>query len=122
MRNAEAHIQAAIFNYVRTVAPQCFIYSIPNGGLRTKAEAALMKYTGLVAGVPDLCIVVPPEGRALFLEVKTRDGRLSQAQSSTIWTLQKTGSRVAVVRSIDDVRKCLDAWHVATRDAEREVA
>lgn len=29
--NAEAKIQAAIVSWVRTVAPQCMVFSVPNG-------------------------------------------------------------------------------------------
>jgi VRR-NUC domain len=77
--NAEARKQAAIVGCVRTVAPQVRVFAIPNGGYRTKAEAARLKWTGVVAGVPDLCVLAPV-GRVFFLEVKTAVGRLSDAQ------------------------------------------
>src|SRR5271169_2634083 len=59
-RNAEARIQAAIVEWVRTVAPQVIVFHVPNGGLRTKAEAARMKWVGVLPGVFDLALILPP--------------------------------------------------------------
>jgi hypothetical protein len=75
-RNAEARIQATIVEWVRTVAPDVLIFSVPNGGLRTKAEASLFKWTGQLAGIPDLAIVAD-SGRVRFIEVKAPKGYLS---------------------------------------------
>jgi hypothetical protein len=66
--NAEARIQHSIVEYVRLVAPHVLIFAIPNGGLRTKTEAARLKWTGTLAGVPDLAIVAPG-GRAFLIEL-----------------------------------------------------
>jgi hypothetical protein len=115
-RNGEAQIQAAIVKWVRTVAPDVLIFSIPNGGLRTKAEAARLKWTGTLAGVPDLAIVAPG-GRAHFLEVKTTSGRLSEAQRDVIGALAKVGAPVMPVCSIDDVRRAFSGWAIETREA-----
>src|SRR5271170_502459 len=76
---AEARIQASIVEWTRLVAPQVTIFAIPNGGLRSKPEAALLKSTGVVAGVPDLAIVADP-GRIFFIETKAPAGTLSEAQ------------------------------------------
>jgi hypothetical protein len=51
-RNGEARIQASIVEWVRTVAPGVLIYAVPNGGYRSKVEAARLKWTGVVAGIP----------------------------------------------------------------------
>ncbi len=118
-RNAEARIQAAIVAYVRTVAPPpaALIFAIPNGGLRTKAEAGLLRWTGALAGVPDLCLVLPG-GRCALWEVKTPEGRVSTAQFDVLATLDEMGVDYAIVRSIDDVREQLAYLGIHTRETE----
>ncbi len=120
MRNAEARIQAAIVAYVRTVAPPpaALIFAIPNGGLRTKAEAGLLRWTGALAGVPDLCLVLPHRSRCCFLEVKTPAGRLSVAQVDMLNTFDAMGVNYAIVRSIEDVREVLGYLGIPTREVE----
>ena len=115
-RNDEARIQAAIVDWARLVAPDAIIYAVPNGGLRTKAEAARMKWTGTLAGVPDLAIIAPG-GMARFLEVKAGAGRLSPEQAALIARLRDVGACVAVVRSIDEARAAFRAWGIATKEA-----
>jgi hypothetical protein len=78
-RNAEAIVQAAIVEYIRTVAPGPLVFHIANGGYRTKAEAARFKSIGVQAGLPDLCLI-GPGGRVYFIECKSPSGRLSAAQ------------------------------------------
>ncbi len=39
--------------WIRLVAPDLIAFHVPNGGFRTKAEAARMKWVGVLAGVPD---------------------------------------------------------------------
>jgi VRR-NUC domain len=89
-RNDEANIQAGIVAWARLVAPDVLIFAVPNGGFRTPREAALMKWTGVLAGVPDLAVVA--DGKAFFLEVKTAKGRLSDAQRETISRLETIGA------------------------------
>ncbi len=115
-RNAEAKRQAAIVAYVRAVAPQVLIWAVPNGGLRTKPEAARLRWTGVMAGVPDLTLALP-YGRVAFWEVKTPEGRLSPEQSRMIVELELMGHCCAVVRSIEDARKALARLGIETREA-----
>jgi hypothetical protein len=115
--NAEARIQAAIVAFVRAVAPQVLIFADPNGGLRTQAEAARLKWTGVLAGVPDL-VVIGPGGRALFLEVKTETGSLSASQREMFDRLTSAGTAPAIVRWVDDVRAAFRAWNIETMEAQ----
>jgi hypothetical protein len=115
-RNAEARRQAAVVDYVRWVAPHIRIFAVPNGGFRTKAEAARLKWTGVLAGVLDLVLVLP-ESRCAFWETKTPRGRLSDDQREFIGSLEALGHRWALVRSIDDARRELAALEVLTREA-----
>jgi hypothetical protein len=111
--NAEARIQAAIVEWIRVAAPAVMVFAVP---LRTKAEAARMRWTGVLAGVPDL-VVIAPGGRALFLEVKTEAGRLSADQRDVHDRLVSLGTPSAIVRSIDDARLAFAAWGLQTREA-----
>ena len=114
--NAEARIQAPCVEFVRTVAPKLLIFAIPNGGYRTPAEAARLKWTGTVAGMPDLGIVAPG-GKIHFIEVKTATGRLSDAQRAVHAALTALGTAPVIARSINDVRAALAAWGLETREA-----
>jgi hypothetical protein len=116
-RNAEARRQAAIVEFVRTVAPDILIWHCPNGGYRTKAEAARLKWTGVLAGVLDLQLALPL-GRSAFWETKVpKSGRLSDDQLAFIAALDGLGHSWAVVRSIDDARRELTRLGVRTREA-----
>ena len=66
-----------------------------------KQHGALLVWTGLLKGIPDL-IVLTPGGQALFLEVKSETGVVSDAQRKILLTLQSLGFSTAVIRSIDD--------------------
>jgi hypothetical protein len=114
--NAEARLQSTVVSWVRTVAPQTLIFAVPNGGLRTKAEAARLKWTGTVAGVPDL-VIVASGGRVFFLECKTRRGSLSPDQRSIFHRLVSLAAPRAIIRSMDDVRRAFAEWGIATLEA-----
>ena len=114
-RNDEDKIQAAIVEWARVAAPQAVVFAVPNGGLRSKREAAKLKWTGVLAGVPDLCIICL-SGGAYFIEVKTPKGVLSPAQKDTIALLEAAGSDVAIARSIDDAREAFARWGIPTRE------
>jgi hypothetical protein len=116
-RNAEAKRQASIVEYVRWVAPHIVIFAVPNGGLRTKAEAARLKWTGVLAGVLDLVLLLP-DARCGLWETKTPRGRLSEDQQHFIIRLMALGHRWAIVRDIDDARRELAALGIETREAK----
>lgn len=116
--NAEARIQAAIVEWVRTVAPEVVIFHPPNGGLRNKAEASRLKWIGTLAGVPDL-VVLGRDGRCWLIEVKAPGGALSAEQRALRdrWTALRIPFVIA--RSIDDVRQAFETWGIETRESAR---
>jgi VRR-NUC domain-containing protein len=116
--NAEARIQASIVEWARISAPDLLVFAVPNGGLRSKSEAARMKWTGTLAGVPDLAII-GPGGRAFFVEIKTPGGRLSDAQQTIVKRLILLGTPFAIARCIDDMRDAFKRWGLPTREAAR---
>lgn len=65
---------------------------------------------GMVSGVPDFFFLY--RGRAFFLEVKTIEGELTDAQQSVTAALLCSGGRVGVARDVDEMLICLDVWEL----------
>lgn len=76
------------------------MYHIPNGGARSKPEAARFKAMGVKKGVPDICL---PVARGIFhglyIELKRqRGGRESNEQKQWIEALRGQGYAAAVCK------------------------
>jgi len=93
----EAQIQARLIAALRLRAPSVRVVSVPNEGLRSVGAAARLRATGMRAGFPDL-IVLGPDGRCAFLEMKARGGSLSKEQVGWCFWLAQMGFPVAVFR------------------------
>ena len=113
----EADIQGAIVEYLRTVLPDGLTFAIPNASRRTELGYATNAVPGIVPGMADLCHV-RPGGRALFIEVKSPGGHLRSEQAAMQLRCMNMGAPYGVARSIDDVRRLLAAWGIATREAK----
>lgn len=118
--SSESAIQRAIVAYLRRVLPDAIVHHSPNEGVRGGRagwlDGALAKSAGQVAGFPDIIVLPFASIGPLFLEVKSPTGRTSAAQAAMLDRLAALGYRVAVVRSIDDVRERLAAWGIWTLD------
>ena len=112
----EADIQRSVVAYVRVVAPEVFIFAVPNAAVRRAGGRAGNAVPGLTAGVPDLALILPG-ARSAFFECKTDKGKLSQAQAAILDRFAKLKIPFAIVRGIDDARAALRAWGVTTKEA-----
>lgn len=60
--NTEHSHQTALFSFFqehRLIYPDVeWMFSIPNGGMRTKSQGAILRSEGLKRGVPDICLPV----------------------------------------------------------------
>ncbi len=110
----EADIQRAIVTYLRTVMPKAIVHHSGaegnRGGTRGMLDGKRRKAMGQLPGWPDLQVITFVG--SLFFEVKTKTGRVSTAQAFMHKSLREMGCRVAVVRSIDDVRAALVEWEI----------
>lgn len=87
--------------YCAHMVPEVLLlHAIPNGGLRSKSEAARMKAAGVKAGVPDLFLPVARNGcHGLYIELKRqKGGRVSPDQVAWMEALQKQGYCCALAR------------------------
>lgn len=96
---SELQIQSALRKAVRKVAPQVRLVAVPNGGQRTAWAAMQAKREGLAKGFVDL-LALAPEGKIAFLEMKARDGSLSEDQLDWLGRLHGMGHHVGVFRSV----------------------
>jgi hypothetical protein len=69
--------------------------------------ARSLEYKGRT-GCPDLVILDPP---TVWLEVKTKTGKLRPAQVREIKRIKEHGGIVRVVRSIDDAKEVLSEYY-----------
>jgi VRR-NUC domain-containing protein len=110
-RQPEAALQRAVFQHFRArSAPAVFAFHVPNGGYRRPIEARILKGAGVVAGVPDVCVV--KDGCAYFLELKTESGKLSGTQEQALAALREAGAEVAVAYGLDAALAQLEHWQL----------
>jgi hypothetical protein len=92
-------------NYFQRLYKDCLIFSIPNGGLRDKRTAMLMKATGLTPGASDLIVIY--FGRLLFVECKTDVGTQSEDQKLFAQRVRDCGFAYHLVRSLHEFKLML---------------
>jgi len=109
MKRPEQAIQRAVFDhFAARGARGVFAFHCPNGGWRSRTEAAILKGLGVRPGVPDVFAIM--QGRAYGLELKAPGGALSAAQETALADLAAAGAVVAVVDSLDSAIRQLEAW------------
>ena len=110
----ESKIQQQIVEYFNNTYclkhhnPRGLIFSIPNGGTRKKLEAITLKATGLLAGVSDL-IVILPNGKLIFVEIKTDTGKMSEKQIEFKQRVEELGYEYWLIRNIEEFKLCLQS-------------
>lgn len=114
MKRPEEALQRAITDYLDASLPSSAWWcAIPNGGGRSKAEAGILKATGVKAGAPDLIIVW--DGIFFGIELKAPSGRLSDNQKAACDMIVRAGGFYTVIRSLDELEVYLIAQGVPMR-------
>lgn len=68
------------------------LHHIPNGGKRSKPEAARFKAMGVKRGVSDIFLPVARGGyHGLYIELKAKDGKVEKEQKEWIDAVQEQG-------------------------------
>ena len=106
----EAQLQRLIFEHVRARgAPRTFLFHPINGGIhQIGRRAGINSALGVVSGVPDLIGV--REGRFYALQLKTKHGRLSDAQQDVLIRLRDAGATATHAHGLDQALACLERW------------
>jgi hypothetical protein len=103
----EDAIQRAITQHYRQrAAAGVFMFAVPNGGYRRPVEAAILKATGTVAGVPDTIWI--KNGQAYALELKAEGGKPTPKQVETIAAMQVAGAIAGVAVGLNDALRWLE--------------
>lgn len=105
-RHLESQLQRKCVAWFRMQYPEHakLLFAVPNGGARSRVEAAIMKAEGVTAGVSDLIFLEPRGGYgALCIEMKREDKSSRQSASQKEWqkAVEKAGNLYAVARSFE---------------------
>lgn len=111
-KTPEADAQRAIVALLRVVLPRGSIVhhsanEVTGGGAKARQRQAILVGMGVFAGFSDLIII--SEGRVMFLEVKSRAGRLTEAQERFRDLVRAQGLPWALVRTPQDAVAALQA-------------
>ena len=103
-RKSVEHIdQVKVVQHFRAFYPDIIIAAIPNGGDRTASERVRLHHEGVLAGMPDLCVLEAKNGfHGLFVEMKTSTGQQSKEQKAMQLQLNANGYLCTVARSASE--------------------
>ena len=89
------------------------LHAIPNGGSRHPAEAINLKRQGVKAGVSDVFLPVSRKSyHGIYIELKTKNGRLSLNQKEWIEAVRSEGYYAAVCYGMNEAVKLL-SWYLS---------
>ena len=105
------------------------LFAIPNGGKRNVITAMKLKREGVIAGVPDLFLAhaksddiyinnplvgLPVYGckfyHGLFIEMKSKKGKLTDNQISITYRLRQAEYKIAICHSFEDAKKAIEEY------------
>lgn len=110
-RGKEDDLQIAVVNMLWLRYKKYIWYHVPNGGKRNAAEAAKFKRMGVMAGVSDVIFDEPVNGYSgLRIELKTKNGKLSESQMNFLNKATDKGYLCAVVYSFDAARQLIENY------------
>jgi hypothetical protein len=106
MRNQEHLAQSLLIKWFRLQYPlmaKC-LFAIPNGGARHIGTAIKLKQEGVTAGVSDLFLMIPSNGKhGLFLEMKKdKSAKLQQNQEDFLNLAESMGYGAEVAFGFED--------------------
>lgn len=115
---SESEIQK---NLVKWLKAKGVVFSVGlEGAKRHPAEQARLKAQGMQPGHPDITLYLP-EGRVVFVELKTSKGRVSQKQQARHDLLKHLGFEVHVIKA-EHGGVAIDAVEQIMRSASLETA
>ena len=122
-RTEEQDLHRAVVELLTWAAVKGLVwYHVPNGELRPGRTGAILAGMGIRPGVADFALVLPG-GRAAYLELKSRKGRLSPAQEEFRAACLAAGALYEVARSSDEAIEVLRGWggpHLGESQAVRK--
>ena len=118
-RQPEEELQQAVADFLRAAHPSLLWWHTVNEGRNSVAWNVKQARNGKLAGVPDLTFIFA-SGRAGFIELKAKDGRLSAAQRAFRDAAVARGAYWALCRSVASVQATLSLWR-ADSAAEIEI-
>ena len=88
------------------------MHHVPNGGKRSKSEAARFQREGVKAGVPDICLPVPRgEHHGLYIEMKRRQGgKVSDLQQQWLDDLNAQGYLAVVCKGCNEAETVIEQY------------
>jgi hypothetical protein len=99
----EDRLQAACVKWFRLQYPQHVIFAIPNGGNRNAVTGAMLKRTGVLAGVADLCVLhANKHHHGLYVELKVGRNKQTGTQIDFQQACYREGYAYTVLNNIDD--------------------
>ena len=115
---SESQLQAAAHQWLWNTRPDLrgLFWMIHNDGRKSLATAVADKARGLVAGVPDWCLMVQRLDfwqvlvPGLFVEFKFGAGRLSPDQARIHSALSAQGYEVQVIRTLEEFQQAITAY------------
>lgn len=104
-RYAESNIQKSLFRWAHLNKgkwPELqALYAIPNGAHVSDKNRIRLVYEGMRKGMPDVHFPVPKGPYAsLYLEIKTKEGRVSIDQQNRMQLLASLGNLCVVARGL----------------------
>ena len=117
--------QVALFkwaHYAQAAMPELrLLHAMPNGGHRNKITAAKLKAEGVKPGVPDICLpVARGKYHGLYIELKTRQGKLSSRQQTWLADLNGQGFKALLCWSWTSARQEIEHYLTLTSGKNHE--
>lgn len=104
MKHTESDLQIRCVEAFRLIYPKLKmrLFSIPNGGYRNAITASILQKEGSCPGASDLVLAIQRKGYgAMFIEMKTDAGRLSEYQIQFIKEMRED-YYCCVCRSVEE--------------------
>ena len=104
-KTTESHEQRQLIQWCRTIPELQFMFHIPNESIGGRKWIIRNRQLGVKSGVPDLMLPIPSKGyHGMFIEMKTKTGRLTTEQKRWLTALQQLGYYATVAHGWEDAK------------------